>query len=288
MDHYKRLTLNYHSKSISYNITANSGAATFSSQLLPSGQVNLFKYNSELVDRILTSEKFRLLETALTTFDVFKHTLESIDETKLDEIYSVNRNVVKDYKNSISLLAKINKLMEVQHIFCEKILMTDIFDKICELVCVALECDRSTLYIFDNVRNELWSRASKDSATCIRLALGKGLAGYVAETKTNLVLDDAYFDPRFNRDYDIKTGYRTKSVLCVPVLDYRTRDIIGVIQALNKKSKPFVFDVNDEITSELLARMIANQVKHSMEYSDFTLHESKLKRVMNVSTYLMN
>jgi putative methionine-R-sulfoxide reductase with GAF domain len=159
-------------------------------------------------------------------------------------------------------------------------MMTDIFERICEIVCQTLECDRTTLYLVDNAKKELWSKAAKDSKAIIKLPFGKGLAGYVAESKTNLVLDDAYFDPRFNREYDMKTGYRTKSVLCVPIFDLDTKVVIGVIQSLNKKSKPYVFDANDEITSELLSRMVGSQLKHSIEFSDYMVHENKLKKLL--------
>jgi transcriptional regulator with GAF, ATPase, and Fis domain len=239
---------------------------------------------------LLNDEKFKYLERNLLTFDIFKHTLETIDESKLDEIFYITKGIVTDYKNAITLLAKISKLLDVQHIFCEKVLMTEIFERICDIVCQTLECDRCTLYLVDNVRKELWSRVAKDSKSIIKLPFGKGLAGFVAENKTNLVLDDAYFDPRFNKEYDVKTGYRTKSVLCVPIYNNRSnsKEVIGVIQALNKKVKPFIFDTNDEITSELLAKMIGTQLKQSMEYSDYTRHEHKLKNLINHSHDLFN
>lgn len=236
-----------------------------------------------MVSKIIHSNQFNYLEKTLLTYDVFKHNLETIDETKLDEVYFIMKGVVNDYKSTLTLLSKINKLLEVQHIFCERVKMTDIFEKICDIVCQTLECDRTTLYLVDNVKKELWSKAAKDSSSIIKLPFGKGLAGYVAENRSNLVLDDAYFDPRFNKDYDTKTGYRTKSVLCVPIFDYNTKEVIGVIQSLNKKIKPHIFDVNDEITSELLSRMIGSQLKQSMEFSDYAVHENKLKKLLSSS-----
>jgi putative methionine-R-sulfoxide reductase with GAF domain len=206
--------------------------------------------------------------------------LETIDESKLDEFYFITKGIVNDYKTTLKLLSKINRLLEFQHMFCQKILINDIFEKICEIICQTLECDRSTLYLVDNIRRELWSKAAKDSKDIIKLPFGKGLAGFVAETKTNLILDDAYSDSRFIKDYDNKTGYRTKSVLCVPIFDNETKEVIGVIQSLNKTTKPNIFDNNDVVASELLAKMISYQVKQSMDYSDHTVHENKLKKLM--------
>ena len=56
---------------------------------------------------------------------------------------------------------------------------------------------------------------------------------------------------------------------------------LGVIQALNKKTKPAIFDKNDEIISEILCKMIYNQLKQSMEYSDFANYDYKLKKLLN-------
>lgn len=68
--------------------------------------------------------------------------------------------------------------------------------------------------------------------TGFRLARGEGLAGWVAQNARPIRLADAYDDPRFNRDVDKLTGYRTRSMLCVP-LRYHDR-VVGVAQGINK------------------------------------------------------
>ncbi|KHK02692.1 PP2C family protein-serine/threonine phosphatase [Desulfovibrio sp. TomC] len=65
-----------------------------------------------------------------------------------------------------------------------------------------------------------------------RLAPGDGVAGWVAATGQAALLPDAYQDPRFNRNVDQETGYRTRSMVCVPLI-YRER-IVGVVQCMNK------------------------------------------------------
>jgi putative methionine-R-sulfoxide reductase with GAF domain len=239
--------------------------------------------DSQHVERIIRSKQFQSIEKTLISYETFKTNLETTDETKLDDLYFVIKGVVNDYKSTLILLSKINKLLEVQFLFCEKVIIQDIFERLCDIISSTLECDRTTLYLVDNVRKELWSKAAKNSDSIIRLPFGKGLAGYVAESKTNLVLDDAYFDPRFNKEYDTRSGYKTKSVLCVPIFDPGTDEVIGVIQSLNKKSKINIFDVNDEITSELLSKMIGIQLKQSIEFSDYNLHETKIKTTLSSS-----
>lgn len=67
----------------------------------------------------------------------------------------------------------------------------------------------------------------------LAIPFGVGIAGTVAETKTIINLKDAYSDPRFNNAIDLRTGYKTRSILSLPILNYEG-DIIGVAQIINK------------------------------------------------------
>jgi GAF domain-containing protein len=68
-----------------------------------------------------------------------------------------------------------------------------------------------------------------------------GIAGYVAATGDTINIPDAYLDPRFNPDFDRQTGYRTRSILCMPI-HTNTGKIIGVVQLLNKRNGEFSDD----------------------------------------------
>lgn len=103
---------------------------------------------------------------------------------------------------------------------------------IMESVTQVMSADRSTLYLIDYEKKQIWSRVAQGTGE-IRIPLGAGIAGHVAKTGKTINIPDAYEDKRFNRDFDIKTGYRTKSILCMPVYDPR-HNIIGAIQVLNK------------------------------------------------------
>jgi GAF domain-containing protein len=97
----------------------------------------------------------------------------------------------------------------------------------------SLGADRITVFLVDAPRRELWCAESRDIGGW-RISMNTGLVGVVARTGVPLTVADAYEDPRFDRTVDTKTGYRTKSVLCLPVLDSKGR-VVAVIQALNKK-----------------------------------------------------
>ena len=111
-----------------------------------------------------------------------------------------------------------------------------------------LEADRATLYVVDHAKNELWSQilteggergASVAQIREIRLPLdGRGLATEVARSGHLLRIDEPYDDPRFDPSVDARTGYRTRSILVVPI-DSRDRRRLGVLQAVNHKDGPF-------------------------------------------------
>ena len=110
-----------------------------------------------------------------------------------------------------------------------------IMDEVTDL----LGAQRSTLYVMDQDRGELWSWiAQGDRVGEIRLPVGKGLAGTVAKTKEPLNIEDAYSDPRFNREIDDQTGWRTRNMLIVALLNLKD-EVIGVIQVMNKRHGSF-------------------------------------------------
>ena len=107
-----------------------------------------------------------------------------------------------------------------------------------------LGAERSTLFLLDARRGELWSRVAQGAGLQeIRLPVGQGIAGSVAATGETVNIPDAYADPRFNPEVDRRTGYRTRTILCMPVRN-REQRLIGVIQSLNKREG--VFTPEDE------------------------------------------
>ena len=98
------------------------------------------------------------------------------------------------------------------------------------------DADRASLFVLDRKRKELWTKITEDAPE-IRLKSNTGIVGAVATEGEPLNILDAYKDPRFNRKIDVATGYRTKSILCLPIKNQRGQ-VIGVIQCINKKSGP--------------------------------------------------
>mmetsp|Transcript_30198 Transcript_30198/g.66404 ORF Transcript_30198/g.66404 Transcript_30198/m.66404 type:complete len:332 (+) Transcript_30198:129-1124(+) len=121
--------------------------------------------------------------------------------------------------------------------------------------------ERCTLWIHDVEKHELWSQVATGTkeGEILRIPDNTGIAGAAAQEATIINIHDAYKDSRFNPDVDKKTGYRTRSVIAVPVQS-DAGDVIGVIQMVNKKNEDGtdgVFDVND---AKLLT-MLSSHVK---------------------------
>jgi signal transduction histidine kinase/putative methionine-R-sulfoxide reductase with GAF domain len=132
-----------------------------------------------------------------------------------------------------------------------------ILDKITE----ALEADRATLYLLDEPNNELVSRIVQgQEVRSIRLKIGHGIAGHVARTGKPLRVRDAYQDRRFSAEWDMLSGYRTRSILAAPMKNHLGKTI-GVVQVLNKKAGEFTED-----DAEILAAL-ATQAAVSIDNS---------------------
>ena len=112
-----------------------------------------------------------------------------------------------------------------------------------------LQAERSTLFLHDEKTGELFSRvAMGDSLGEIRLPNTAGIAGAVFTSGESVNIPYAYADLRFNPSFDKQTGYFTRSILCVPVINKNGKRI-GVTQTLNKRGGPFT----DEDESRLKA-----------------------------------
>jgi HD-GYP domain-containing protein (c-di-GMP phosphodiesterase class II) len=111
-----------------------------------------------------------------------------------------------------------------------------------------VEADRCTLFIVDKEKGQLWSKIAHGTGE-IRIPLDAGIAGAVAKSGVPVRIDDAYQDPRFNREVDQATGYHTRSILCVPMLS-TSGEVVGVIQALNRADGAFTAE-DDELLMAL-------------------------------------
>lgn len=139
-----------------------------------------------------------------------------------------------------------------------------------------MEAERSTLYLVDRAAGQLWTRVVEGGDLReIRLLLGEGVAGWVAQTGQVVNIPDAYADPRFSPAVDRRSGYRTRSILCLPLRDPQ-RAIIGVVQVLNKRQG--VFAREDEELLAALAAQAAIALENSRLYASLLAQNEALRR----------
>ncbi|KAJ9451162.1 Adenylate cyclase 1 [Diplonema papillatum] len=124
-----------------------------------------------------------------------------------------------------------------------------------------LDADRSTLFLVDKEKDQLWSSVA-DGTSEIRIPRTAGIAGAVASAGTPLNIPDAYADRRFNPETDKKTGYKTHSMLCMPMKN-RSGEVIGVTQMLNKKSGS-AFGKEDERLLSAFSAQAAVAIENSL------------------------
>lgn len=157
--------------------------------------------------------------------------------------------------------AKVRALQDIGAALGSTLDLNELLSMVVNRVSQVVEADRSTLYLLDEETGELWSKVAQgEEVVEIRLRVGDGLAGWVAQSGRSLNIKDAYLDGRFDPAWDKQTGYRTRSIMCVPMKNHHGRTV-GVIQALNKRDG--YFTVEDESLLSALASQAAVCVENS-------------------------
>jgi adenylate cyclase len=129
-----------------------------------------------------------------------------------------------------------------------------------------LKADRSTLFLNNEKTNELWSEVGEGlNAVQIKLPNTAGIAGAVFQAVKTINIPHAYADLRFNPAFDKKTGYFTRSILCVPVVNKHGK-CIGVTQALNKRGGPFTAE--DEARLKAFTAQVSIALENAKLFDD--------------------
>lgn len=140
-----------------------------------------------------------------------------------------------------------------------------------------LSADRATVFQYLPDEKTLFSSVAHglDPAaglTSIRVPLSVGIAGQCAASRSIINIPDAYADKRFNPEVDKKTGFRTRSILAIPLLD-DSDELIGVAQVLNKRAPAHAFTPDDEAIATALAAQAAVALKRAQLLQDRIVRE---------------
>ncbi|SFC12948.1 GAF domain-containing protein [Pseudoalteromonas denitrificans] len=187
--------------------------------------------------------------------------IEHLNESRTKELEFLN--VVADTTSELELGPLLNKVMtQATHM---------------------LNAERSTLFLNDEKNNELWSLVGQglDSVE-IRFPNHLGIAGTVFTSAKSINIPYAYADLRFNPAFDKQTGFFTRSILCIPVIN-KTGKVIGVTQVLNKKDG--VFNEEDESRLKAFTAQISIGLENASLFDDVqkikNYNESMLESMSN-------
>ena len=175
-----------------------------------------------------------------------------------------------------------------------------------EITTSTLGAERGTIFLNDENSKELYSRVAQGNFRReIRIMNTKGVAGWVFSNKEGAIILDAYKDDRFDKSVDMRTGYRTKSILCAP-LKTVGGEVIGVSQILNKIVGKFNEDdleILEAMTKQaaiaiqgnIIVEQIEKTRKQELEFMDIVSQVSSelelgplLERIIGTVTKMLN
>ncbi|CAH0716335.1 unnamed protein product, partial [Brenthis ino] len=180
----------------------------------------------------------------------------------------------------------------VKAIFEEMVSLDQLIKRILEFAQRLVNADRASLFLVDYRNFELVSTVfdlkfepgqGRDMEKKeIRMPINRGIAGHVALSGETMNIPDAYSDYRFNREVDEATGYKTISILCMPVKVQGK--VIGVVQMVNKRNNDN-FDHEDEVSFEIFSTFFGLALHHARLYDKIMRKEQKYRVALEVLSY---
>jgi putative nucleotidyltransferase with HDIG domain len=183
----------------------------------------------------------------------------------LQEILVVSADILynqameqKDFDALEQRVQELSMLLELNKIIISTLELDKLLHLIMTLASKVVHSEASSLMLLDDALQELYFDVAlgekREQIKQIRVKIGEGIAGHVAQTGLPLIIDDVSKDPRFAAKFDESTQFKTKSILCVP-LKVKNR-IIGVMEAINQKETGY-FNMDNQYVFEIFASQAA-------------------------------
>jgi signal transduction histidine kinase len=198
-----------------------------------------------------------------------------------DRTRSILRSIGRRYEDWFlrDKLRRQTELLNVVQNITSEINMDSLLQSIIEHTNQIMNTERSTSFLFDEKTDELWSYvASGLKRNEVRIPSTAGIAGWVFQNKMSLVVNDPYNDPRFYAEVDKKTGFRTRNIICVPLLT-REKGCTGVYQAVNKVGSGFTSDDMELFTS--LSHSVVIALENARMYEELKRLDKAKERIIN-------
>jgi len=217
-----------------------------------------------------------------------KHTAD-FGPADLDLVEAINRHAASALEQALLVerLEEVQRqeeeLLSITEAISTELHLDTLFARIMAATTQLLGAERSTLFLYDPAKDELWSQiAEGNDQKEIRIPARVGIAGAVFAGDEVEVVPDAYADPRFNRTVDRATGFRTRNMVVAPIHD-RLGERLGVVQVLNKHGGNFT--ARDVRRLKAFCAEIAVAIQNAQLFSDVlylkNYNESILKSMSN-------
>jgi K+-sensing histidine kinase KdpD len=170
-------------------------------------------------------------------------------------------------------------LLELGRVIVSEMDMDELFHVIMDRTRRFMGTEKCSVFIFDPEKNELWSRVSTDLETNeIRFPAHTGIAGWVFQNRKSVIINDAYKDPRFYPGVDQKTHFKTRNILCLPLIN-RNGNAVGTLQVINKTTG--LFNTDDEELLLAVSHYITIALENARLYDDLKVLDKAKERVIN-------
>jgi sigma-B regulation protein RsbU (phosphoserine phosphatase) len=171
-----------------------------------------------------------------------------------------------------SLLKKLKFFQSITRDISEKKPLQILLDEIILSSKKLLDTEAASLLLFNKSENSLFfhtvSGGTGKALKSKPVKIGDGIAGWVALRREPLIINDCYNDPRFNKEFDRSSGFQTRNIVCVPMIN--KEDLVGVIEVINKNNR-------DEFTKEDLELFGALAVHCAVAIENARLAEIEIK-----------
>ena len=173
---------------------------------------------------------------------------------------------------------RLELLLEVGRLLSSKLELAELLTTVLELASRVVEAETASLLLLDPKTNELYfdvALGMDPGASGVRLKLGQGIAGAVAQTRKPEIINEVRKDPRWSPKADEQSGFTTRSILAVPIL-LKGR-LVGVVEAINKRAGPF--DEGDLAAFEAFASQAGVAIDNARLFSSLRDEKFKLETV---------
>ena len=157
--------------------------------------------------------------------DFFITYVTGSDFSSLITLYDNLYHLYYDHRTLYSLVFRLKKIIKACNSMTETLVLSEAMERIVDETCECLECDRASVFMLDELNEELWTKAARGTANTIRIPMNKGIVGSVLTNGKPVNIMNAYADERFNKEVDLKMNYKTNTILCIPIIDSRGRNI---------------------------------------------------------------